>query len=57
MNIAHNVERARRHFPDREAILFEGKTLTYAQLDESVSRVVRVRKRRIMNVQTQSSRS
>ena len=39
MNIAHNVERARRRFPDREAILFEGKTLTYAQLDESVSRV------------------
>ena len=39
MNVAQNVERARLHFPGKDAILFEGRNLTYEQLDESANRV------------------
>ncbi|MBI4770271.1 MAG: long-chain fatty acid--CoA ligase [Chloroflexi bacterium] len=39
MNIAQNVERAARFFPDRAAILFEGSTLTYGALNQQASRL------------------
>jgi len=39
MNIAHNLERAARHFPNKPAILFEGGELSYRQLEEAVNRV------------------
>jgi long-chain acyl-CoA synthetase len=39
MNIAKNLERARLFFPDKPALLFEGKTLTYGQLDGDVNRL------------------
>ena len=39
MNIASIVERARLHFPDKEALVFEDRRYTYGQLDESVNRV------------------
>lgn len=38
MNIAHHVERGRRLFPDRPALVFEGQTLTYQDLDQQASR-------------------
>ncbi|MBW4427547.1 MAG: long-chain fatty acid--CoA ligase [Nostoc desertorum CM1-VF14] len=34
MNIAHHVEQGRRLFPNKIALIFEGKTFTYKQLDE-----------------------
>jgi long-chain acyl-CoA synthetase len=39
MNVAKNLERARIFFPDKAAILFEGKSYTYRQLDEDVNRL------------------
>ena len=36
MNIAQHLERAARHFPDKPAILFEGDSLSYAQLQRQV---------------------
>ncbi|NMG08480.1 long-chain fatty acid--CoA ligase [Brasilonema sp. UFV-L1] len=39
MNIAHNVERGRRYFPNKTALIFEGKSFTYKQLDEMANRV------------------
>lgn len=39
MNIANNLERARTFFPDKAAIIFEGKSYTYRQLDEEVNRL------------------
>jgi long-chain acyl-CoA synthetase len=39
MNIANNLERARTFFPEKAAILFEGKSYTYRQLDEEVNRL------------------
>jgi len=33
MNIAKNLERARLFFPDKPALVFEGKTYSYRQLD------------------------
>lgn len=39
MNIAKNLERARLFFPDKPALIFEGKTYTYCQLDEAVNRL------------------
>ncbi len=41
MNIAHNLERAVRHFPDKPAILFEGQEITYRRLEEAVNRTAR----------------
>src|SRR5438105_14676484 len=38
MNVAQNVSRARRFFPDRAAILFEGRRLSYRELDEASDR-------------------
>jgi long-chain acyl-CoA synthetase len=38
MNIAQHLERAARHFPDQLAIIFEGRTVTYATLQERVDR-------------------
>lgn len=39
MNIAQNLERARLFFPDKPAVIFEGRTYTYRQLDEDVNRL------------------
>lgn len=39
MNIAQNVDRAARFFPDKAAILFEGDRLTYSALNAQVNRV------------------
>ena len=39
MNIARNLERARLFFPDKNALIFEGKSYTYRQLDEDVNRL------------------
>ncbi len=41
MNIAHNLERAARHFPNKPAILFEGAEISYCQLEEAVNRTAR----------------
>jgi len=41
VNIAHNLERAARHFPNKPAILFEGGEISYRQLEEAVNRVAR----------------
>src|SRR5579864_6508100 len=42
MNVAHNVRRGRTFFPDRPAILFEGRPVSYRDLDETSSRVANV---------------
>ena len=39
MNIAHNVEQGARFFPNKTALIFEGKYFTYKELDELVNRV------------------
>ncbi len=39
MNIAQNVERARRHFPNKAAIIFGDRVYTYAELDTAINRV------------------
>src|SRR5438105_67145 len=39
MNVAHNLRHGRLFFTDRAAILFEGRTLTYRELDETSNRV------------------
>lgn len=38
MNIAQNIERATRHFPDAPAIFFEGHSVTYRELSAAVDR-------------------
>ncbi|MGD9972266.1 MAG: long-chain fatty acid--CoA ligase [Desulfatirhabdiaceae bacterium] len=39
MNIAKNLERARIFFPEKPALIFEGKTWSYIQLDTDVNRM------------------
>ncbi len=39
MNLASNIERARRFFPSKVALRFEGHPYTYRQLDELVNRM------------------
>jgi long-chain acyl-CoA synthetase len=39
MNIAQNLERARLFFPDKTALIFEGRAYTYRELDEDVNRL------------------
>lgn len=39
MNIAQHVTRAGHFFPDKPAILFEGRTYTYRELDETANRL------------------
>lgn len=39
MNIAQHVERAAKFFPDRPAILFEGKQLPYGELNAQANRL------------------
>jgi acyl-CoA synthetase (AMP-forming)/AMP-acid ligase II len=34
VNVARALERAARHFPDKPAILFEGRRLSYEFVDE-----------------------
>ena len=41
MNIARALERAARHFPDKPAILFEDRRLSYRELDCAASRTAR----------------
>ncbi|MDQ3894237.1 MAG: long-chain fatty acid--CoA ligase [Actinomycetota bacterium] len=38
MNIAHNLDRAAWHFPNHEAIVFEGRSWTYGELRAAVDR-------------------
>jgi acyl transferase domain-containing protein/acyl-CoA synthetase (AMP-forming)/AMP-acid ligase II len=38
-NIAENLERSRRLFPDKAALIFEGKTFAYREIDEMSSRL------------------
>ena len=38
MNIAQNIERATRHFPDAPAICFEGQTISYRALSAALDR-------------------
>ncbi len=39
MNLAQNVERAAKFFPDRAAIMFEGTTWTYGDLNARANRL------------------
>jgi len=39
MNITHHVERGQQLFPDKPAIIFEGKSITYKDLDLMANRV------------------
>jgi long-chain acyl-CoA synthetase len=39
MNISDNIARAARFFPEKDAILFEGRRLTYAELDRAANRL------------------
>ncbi|RKZ92368.1 MAG: long-chain fatty acid--CoA ligase [Candidatus Parabeggiatoa sp. nov. 1] len=39
MNIAQHLERAQRLFPNKPALLFEGQSFTYRELDEMSNRV------------------
>lgn len=39
MNIAQNVERGRHQFPNKPALVFEGQSLSYHELDEKSNRV------------------
>ncbi len=39
MNIAQSVERAAKFFPDRAAVVFEGATLTYGELNSRANRL------------------
>lgn len=39
MNIAHNLERGQRLFPNKTALIFEGKSYTYKELDKLANRI------------------
>lgn len=39
MNIAWNVERAARFFPDKAAIIFEGREISYKELNDTANRL------------------
>ena len=39
MNIAYHVERANRLFPHKSALIFEGKSFTYSQLNQLSNRL------------------
>jgi long-chain acyl-CoA synthetase len=39
MNIAQNIERSRRFFADKPALIFEGRPYSYRELDEMVNRL------------------
>src|SRR3990172_3813140 len=41
MNVAHNLERAVRYFPDKPALLFEGREISYQELEERANRTAR----------------
>ena len=38
MNVAHSIERGRRQYPERAAVLFEGATISYGELDALANR-------------------
>lgn len=39
MNVAGNLERSARFFPDNPAVSFAGRETTYSRLDDEASRV------------------
>ena len=39
MNIAKNIERASLYFPEKAALIFEGRTYSYKELNERVNRL------------------
>jgi len=39
MNIAHNIERGCRFFPDKIALIFEGKSFTYQEINQMANQV------------------
>ena len=39
MNIAHHIERGQRLFPNKTALIFEGQSFTYNELDKLVNRI------------------
>jgi amino acid adenylation domain-containing protein len=39
MNLAQNIERSQRLFPDKPALIFDGKSVTYRELNEMSNRV------------------
>jgi len=39
MNVAQNVERAAKYFPDKPAVIFEGTSLSYGELNTRVNRL------------------
>ena len=40
MNVAQHMEHSTRHFPDKPAIVFGERTLTYRELSAAVDRAV-----------------
>lgn len=42
MNVSQNVERGSRYFPEQIAIRFEGRSISYRQLDRQVNRLANV---------------
>ncbi len=39
MNVSNNIERSTTYFPEKTALIFEGKTWTYRRLNEQVNRI------------------
>jgi long-chain acyl-CoA synthetase len=46
MNVTQNVEQAARIFPDKPAIIFEDREITYGQLDQQASRLASAMKKK-----------
>src|SRR5271169_5915447 len=44
MNIAKNLERASLYFPEKPALIFEGRTYIYQELNQQVNRAANVLK-------------
>ena len=39
MNVAQNIERAAIYFPDKPAIIFEGKQISYSEINKNANRL------------------